>query len=68
MSITRKSSSKSFINNLSDRLQKLEIDRAIAAPAEGFAYVIDPEVTEIEARYAGKGREIQEAWQGTYIS
>jgi hypothetical protein len=59
---TRKSSSKSFIDKLSDRLQKLEVDRAIAAP-EICDYVIDPEVTEIEARYAKYKEEKTEKWK-----
>lgn len=55
----RKSSSKLFIDNLSDRLQKLEVDRAIA----GTSPCIDPEEAEIEARYAKYKEEKAEKYK-----
>jgi hypothetical protein len=61
MMIRKSSGTKSFINKLSDRLQKLEIDRAITETSD--IVVIDPEVTEIEARYAKYKEEKAEKYK-----
>ena len=61
--IIRKSSSKSLIDDIAARLPKLEVERAIATPESRDYVVIDPEVTEIEARYLRYKEEKAEKWK-----
>lgn len=64
MSIIRKSSNKSLISDTSARLQKLEVERAIgtgtgASNCDNY----DPELAEIQARYAKYKEEKAEKWR-----
>lgn len=63
MSIIRKSSSKSLIDNISARLERLEAAANLGNDAREDVEEEDPETAELRARYAKYKEEKAEKWK-----